>query len=45
MRPLVNIPFLNGDVPSSPSYVYTLHLFVLQEYVLMEVTSTTETHF
>ena len=43
----VNFPFLDLDVPSSPSYdVYIsqiLSLFVLLECVLMLMTSTTET--
>ena len=39
-------PFLDGDVSRSPSSVYIFHsLFVLREYVLMLVTSTTETNF
>ena len=43
---IVNFPFLDGDVPHSPSYgVYILSLFVLLEYVLMLMTSTTETYF
>ena len=44
---IVNFPFLDGDVPRSPSYgVYIfLSLFVLQECVLMLMTSTTETYF
>ena len=47
---IVNFPFLDGDVPHSPSYgVYISHiflsLFVLLEYVLMLMTSTTETYF
>ena len=42
---IVNFPFLNGDVPRSPSYgVYIfLSLFVLLECTLMLMTSTTET--
>ena len=40
---IVDIAFLGGDVPPSSSYgVYTL--FVLREYVLMLVNSTTETY-
>ena len=41
----VNFSFVDGDVPRSPSYgVYIyLSLFVLQECVLMLMTSTTET--
>ena len=43
---IVNFPFLDGDVPRSPSYgVYILSLFVLLECVLMLMTSTTETFF
>ena len=43
----VNFPFLDGDVPRSPSYgVYILlSLFVLQESVLMIMTSTAETYY
>ena len=36
---IVNFPFLDGDVPCSPS------LFVLLECALMLMTSTTETYF
>ena len=43
---IVNFPFLDGDVPCSPSYgVYILSLFVSLECVLMLMTSTTETYF
>ena len=43
---IVNFPFLDGDVPRSPSMVYVfLSLFVLLECVLMLMTSTTETYF
>ena len=43
---IVNFPFLDGDVPRSPSYgVYIFSLFVLLECVLMLMTSTTETYF
>ena len=47
---IVNFPFLDGNVPRSPSYgIYNnrifLSLFVLQECVLMLITSTTETYF
>ena len=43
---IVNFPFLDGDVPRSLSYVYIfISLFVLPEYVLMLMTSTTETYF
>ena len=43
---IVNFPFLDGDVPRSPSYgVYILNLFVLLECTLMLMTSTTETYF
>ena len=43
---IVNFPFLDGDVPRSPSYVvYISQLIVLLEYVLMLMTSTTETYF
>ena len=39
---IVNFPFLDGDRPM----VYTFrNLFVSQEYVLILMTSTTETHF
>ena len=42
---LVNFPFLDGDVPRSPSYgVYISQLIRLLEYVLMLMTSTTETY-
>ena len=42
---IVNFPFIDGDVPRSPSIVYIfLNLFVLLECVLMLMTSTTETH-
>ena len=42
---IVNFPFFDGDVPRSPSYgvrVYISHLIL---YVLMLMTSTTETKF
>ena len=44
---IVNCPFLDGDVPRTPSYgVYIfLSLFLLLECVLMLMTSTTETYF
>ena len=43
---IVNVPFLDGDVPRSPSYgVYISQLSRLQECVLMLMTSTTETYF
>ena len=44
---IVNFPFLDGDVPRSPSYgIYIfLSLFVLLECVLMLMTSTRETYF
>ena len=43
---IVNVPFLDGDVPRSPSYgIIFLSLFVLQECVRMLMTSTTETYF
>ena len=43
---IVNFPFLDGDVPRSPSYgVYILSVIVLLECVLMLMTSTTETYF
>ena len=43
---IVNGPFLDGDVPRSPPMVYIFFsLFVLQEYVLMLMTSTTEIYF
>ena len=43
---IVNFPFLDGDVPRSPSYgVIFLSLFVLLECALMLMTSTTETYF
>ena len=39
---IVNFPFLDGDVPRSPSYgVYISQLNAVREYVLMLVTSTT----
>ena len=41
---IVNFSFLDRDAPRSPSYgVYISQLFVLQECVLMLMTSTTET--
>ena len=43
---IVNFPFLDGDVPRSPSYgVYIFSLFVLLECALMLMTSTIETYF
>ena len=43
---IVNFLFLDGDVPHSPSNgVYILSLFVLQECVLLLMTSTTEPYF
>ena len=44
---IVNFPFLDGDVPRSllPMVYIFLSLFVLLEYVLMLMTSTTETYF
>ena len=43
---IVNFPCLDGDVPRSPSYgVYISQLIRLQEFVLMLMTSTTETYF
>ena len=43
---IVNFPFLGGDVPRFLPMVYIfLSLFVLQECVLMLMTSTTETYF
>ena len=43
---IVNFPFIDEDVPRSPSKVYIfLSLFVLLECVLMLMTSTTETYF
>ena len=44
---IVNFPFLDGDVPRSPSYgeYIFLSLFVLLECALMLMTSTTETYF
>ena len=45
---IVNFPFLDGDVPCPPPlpmvYIF-LSLFVLQQCVLMLMTSTTETYF
>ena len=38
---IVNFPFLDGDVPRSPSYGG----YILLECVLMLMTSTTETYF
>ena len=38
---IVNFPFLDGDVPRSPSYVYKSQVCVLLECVLMLMTSTT----
>ena len=43
---IVKFPFLDGDVPRSPSYgVYISQLIRLLECVLMLMTSTTETYF
>ena len=45
---IVNFPFVDGDVPRSPSYgvyISQLKLFVLLECALMLMTSTTETYF
>ena len=44
---IVNFPFLDGNVPCSPTYgVYiSLSFFVLLECILMLMTSTTETYF
>ena len=43
---ILNFPFLDGNVPRSPSYgVYIFSLFVLLECVPMLMTSTTETYF
>ena len=43
---IVNFPFLDGDVPRSPSYgVDISELIRLLECVLMLMTSTTETYF
>ena len=43
---IVNFPFHGGDVPRSPSNgVYISQLILLQECVLMLMTSTTETYF
>ena len=43
---IVNFLFLDEDVPRSLPMVYIfLSLFVLQECVLMLMTSTTETYF
>ena len=43
---IVNFPFLDGDIPRSPSCgEYILSLFALLESVLMLMTSTTETYF
>ena len=43
---IVNFPFLDGDVPRSPSYgVYISQLIHLLECALMLMTLTTETYF
>ena len=43
---IVNFPFLDGDVPRSPSYgVYISRLIRFLECVLMLMTSTKETYF
>ena len=43
---ILNFPFLDGDVPRSPSYgVHISQLICLQECVLILMTSTTETYF
>ena len=43
---IVNFPFFNGDVPRPLPMAYIfLSLFVLQECVLMLMTSITETYF
>ena len=41
----VKFPFLDGNVPLSPSYAVCFGLFVLREYLLILVTSATETNF
>ena len=40
---IVNFPFLDGDVPHPMEYIFH-SLFVLREYVLMLMTSTTENY-
>ena len=42
---IVNFPFLDGDVPRSPSYGVYIYQLICLEYVLMLMTSTTETYF
>ena len=43
---IVNFPFLDGDVPRSPSYgVYISQLIRLRECVLILMISTTEPYF
>ena len=42
---IVNFPFLDGDPRPLPMVYILLSLFVLQECVLMLMTSTTETYF
>ena len=43
---IVHFPFLDGDVPRSPTYgVYISQLIGMQENVLMLMTSTIETIF
>ena len=43
---IVNLPFLDGDVPRSPSYgVYISQLIRFAKCFLMLMTSTTETYF
>ena len=43
---IVNFPFLNGDVPRSPSYgVYISQLIRFARVCSMLMTSTTETYF
>ena len=43
---IVNFPFLDGDIPRSPSYgVYISQLISFLECVLMLITSTTDTYF
>ena len=41
---IVNFSFLDGDVPLLMVYIFC-NLFVWREYVLMFVTSTTDTNF
>ena len=42
---IVNFPFLDGDIPRFPSYGVYISQRILQECVVMLMTSTTEAYF